>query len=1711
MQTDVPELKYKDALGGGRFFKTHRCETKSFTSSIPSAEEEEGEEEEDVKRGREEEDKGTTTRRKATNKNTNEEEEEEEAKEKSTNKTRSKVILKKRKKTTTTRGGNFNEVGDVVIKVYVKRGQVPDLQKHEKRVRDIGKTLLKYPNSKDIVHVWPFQKVKETERAVYLMRQYSFSTLYDRLNQRPFLSFLEKKWICYQLLHAMKFTHERNVTHGDVKCENVLMTSTNWVFLSDFASFKPKSVPVDNPADFTFYFDAGGRRRCYLAPERFVDSNANSSNINNDSSSNLQELEMEKEKRIQRGARRGSKGYTSDGEEDDEFDSEYAITREMDVFALGCVIGELFTDGTATFDLAQALAYRDKNEGYEPDHFIANNLSKSVPNDKKARDEILNLILAMIQRVPYERPSAEEIFNSCVASGFFPAYFDALHAMGSDIINANASLDVTIEYLKKEVPDLVKKIRKVEERLPSSKAKGGSPGMRILAQYLCLAIRACNVQSVRVDGFYLLEKYIGKYCDDQTRIDLIVPRCVETIKEKDSENDDDNDTVVIVNNINSSSTNSNSSAPSTSRVKAAAIRTLEATLSRACDLQKSDSKLFQDYVWPALRQLAALSSSAAQANESRNEYAKVTLAETLSRFCQNAFRFSAQRSALGCKEVLDEDQASLAEDFAKLTTVKSGTIYSDEIGGGDASTYTAFDDVDNNQNNSMNPNNTANGGDFGESANTNTTFGGKKTSASDSFDISIQAHRNEARQIILEIFASLNTHPNATVALLENMGGIAKFFGRKETTSFLLPLLVTCLNASDWRTKRAFLSNISDVAMECGASVTESFVIPCAERCLTDINDDVVQAALQCLHNIVSADDESDENTDSDDVIASAVSLDLQTSVIVNACSKSAPLMCHPIQSIRDAAIGFFASAAKKLGPVDTFAFLAPIVEPFQRKTLAPLPSSSPSLSSSNEHNKSKDSVLLWATCPDAFQDAQSLRAALRDPPLSESYDRAVASLLQSNFASADDLNNFANTVILESLAIEESVQPLVPYILATLEARRRQNARVLESREGVAIAPGTPAASKHTSASAILSTFRKPLVVPSKSIPVVDVVQTNDGFENSVASKSLPAISTAARNISSSASWVPRGVLWAHLKEHRSAVNHLATAPTNANVPYFVSCSDDGSCKIWDSRRLERDVSFRSRLTYASQSGKIKSACVLSENRVCSGSDCGSVHVWRVEYVKATKTSKSTGEDGPEGRKRMYTGAAEKYTGAAQIYTYDISEGAVVSTLAISPSVVAFATQRGGCKVWDLRQSTRGDGRSAIVSLPWHPKRGVITSLANANGEVLTSDFSSIPFVNSGNVNEEGFSTSPWFVLSTSTGEVELIDSRFMTSVARWKAPTRTSARNASSAATQPRRNLRTFSDSISCMSVRAFLPPSSDAMKMMKPLVWCSHKRNEIALWDASTGECREVLRTLDSSLIGVELEAASRARPNVLASGTSLRKLDSDWRLSDPFLRSQTNKYSQADFTATTTSSEREKREENSVESEEDSNWSDVEINEGNEESGFDNDSFRSLLSLPSGVLISGGSDCTIRAWFPGDSSKSRILSGPPRHGSSRPRYVETRLESTSRLVRVGEAKQRPTFIRIQQETSPYQSSSTSSSGRQRRGGGGFAGTDNDNNDGSSAAARENSIASRNEGHHDAITALATVPSYSSSSSSAGDAFRGGRMLLSASRDGVIKAWK
>ena len=57
------------------------------------------------------------------------------------------------------------------------------------------------------------------------------------------------------------------VCHGDIKSENVMVTSWNWVILTDFAPYKPAFFSDDIFADFNYFFDSG-RRRCYIAPER---------------------------------------------------------------------------------------------------------------------------------------------------------------------------------------------------------------------------------------------------------------------------------------------------------------------------------------------------------------------------------------------------------------------------------------------------------------------------------------------------------------------------------------------------------------------------------------------------------------------------------------------------------------------------------------------------------------------------------------------------------------------------------------------------------------------------------------------------------------------------------------------------------------------------------------------------------------------------------------------------------------------------------------------------------------------------------------------------------------------------------------------------------------------------------------------------------------------------------------------------------------------------------------------------------------------------------------------------------------------------------------------------------------------------------------------------------------------------------------------------
>ncbi|KKA27300.1 hypothetical protein TD95_003144 [Thielaviopsis punctulata] len=263
----------------------------------------------------------------------------------------------------------------VLIKALVKPYSM-SLQKYSQEIIRQRKALADVPNA------LAFQRVIETETNGYLVRPFLYNSLYDRLSTRPFLEDIEKKWLAFQLLCALRDCHARDICHGDIKAQNVLVTSWNWLYLADFSSaYKPTMLPDDNPADFSYFFDTAGKRTCYVAPERFM------------------------------GA----------GEAADE---DTKLKPAMDIFSVGCLIAQLFLE-TELFTLSQLYKYRRG----EHDPAIT---ALSIIADKDVRE----MIAHMIQLDPEARYSADkylEMFRGRVFPEYFYTFLHQYMQMMTDI------------------------------------------------------------------------------------------------------------------------------------------------------------------------------------------------------------------------------------------------------------------------------------------------------------------------------------------------------------------------------------------------------------------------------------------------------------------------------------------------------------------------------------------------------------------------------------------------------------------------------------------------------------------------------------------------------------------------------------------------------------------------------------------------------------------------------------------------------------------------------------------------------------------------------------------------------------------------------------------------------------------------------------------------------------------------------------------------------------------------------------------------------------------------------------------------------------------------------------------------------------------------------------------------------------------------------
>ncbi len=106
---------------------------------------------------------------------------------------------------------------------------------------------------------------------------------------------------------------------------------------------------------------------------------------------------------------------------------------------------------------------------------------------------------------------------------------------------------------------------------------------------------------------------------------------------------------------------------------------------------------------------------------------------------------------------------------------------------------------------------------------------------------------------------------------------------------------------------------------------------------------------------------------------------------------------------------------------------------------------------------------------------------------------------------------------------------------------------------------------------------------------------------------------------------WRPEGTLVASFGEHTAAVNRILVSPDQG---FFISGSDDGSVKIWDTSRLERNITRRSRQTYRlGENVKVTSLVFVEQTYsfVATGSD-GSVHVVRTDYYQGQDGSAKFG-----------------------------------------------------------------------------------------------------------------------------------------------------------------------------------------------------------------------------------------------------------------------------------------------------------------------------------------------------------------------------------------------------------------------------------------------------------------------------------------------------
>lgn len=144
----------------------------------------------------------------------------------------------------------------VAVKDAVKRNTLKFFLNEVKILK-----MINHPNIVKIREAFELKDEHEEEYYAIVMEYCSNGDLLSYVKMEGFKSEFEKKKIIEGTLNAIKYLHENEISHGDIKSENILLDANYSPKLCDFGFSRTKKTGGEESKNGTLY---------YAAPELFI-------------------------------------------------------------------------------------------------------------------------------------------------------------------------------------------------------------------------------------------------------------------------------------------------------------------------------------------------------------------------------------------------------------------------------------------------------------------------------------------------------------------------------------------------------------------------------------------------------------------------------------------------------------------------------------------------------------------------------------------------------------------------------------------------------------------------------------------------------------------------------------------------------------------------------------------------------------------------------------------------------------------------------------------------------------------------------------------------------------------------------------------------------------------------------------------------------------------------------------------------------------------------------------------------------------------------------------------------------------------------------------------------------------------------------------------------------------------------------------------------